>query len=228
MDFKQLQQLSECIHDVWIITGALSNHSWLQFPSQLRLGLLLLRAKLGLLVLTQLAQPSPFISKWRERLNEAGITAESLMLQHISAHNVVYAFIQFDIHHPFTFSTKTRHFYIGSTSQTFSQRYASRLRKFKQLSAGKLVKAEISLQYWMSTGTFDHYIGFPFVFCSNEHECRIRELSCIAKWQPLLNYHSAIDSLLNFGMFKSTVKDSQSTDKMPRPRACANVSEPHA
>lgn len=66
--------------------------------------------------------------------------------------------------------------YSGSTVQTLFLRRNARIRKLSQLSQNKLVKCELALRYWQTTGTFFEYVTVPWILCKDNVELRVREL----------------------------------------------------
>ena len=58
----------------------------------------------------------------------------------------------------------------------------------KLFKKGKLVKAELVLQYWKHYNNEHEYALLPIGTAPDERFIRIRELVLIQKWQPLLNY----------------------------------------
>ena len=152
-----------------------------------RLLLRFLTAKLTLAWIFKLAKSSEHVRLWRSRFAQRCIDWQQLEF-HTFAESKFLVYVCFFFEpsrRPFRFS---RTFYIGSTEKGILHRSESRLRKARQVENEKIVKAELSIHYWVKQSLMHCLCTLPVHFGSSAEEVRELELLLIAKWQPHLNY----------------------------------------
>jgi len=106
-------------------------------------------------------------------------------------------------------SVQCPQFYIGSTKHTSFLRERTRLRKYKQMTKGKLVQAEPSLQFWKCTKTFFQFLPVTIKKCS-AFTLLASEMHLIQQNQPTLN------APLVFKLIKKRMQPSFSSSKLSR------------
>ena len=111
----------------------------------------------------------------------SGITPQMYTIAFFRQSHVVYCRIS-------TNQKLQRFSYIGSTSQTMTQRESSRNRKFKQLKNRKIVQAELSLRWWHKHKCYHQYT--PIVLQANiqPQQLEATENTLIQHHQTKLNY----------------------------------------
>ena len=78
--------------------------------------------------------------------------------------------------------------YVGSTMQSIFQRRNTRIRKFNQLQANKLVKCELAIRYWQACNNFYEYVMIPWKHFTNSSQLHVNEVLLMDQIQPSLNY----------------------------------------
>ena len=158
------------------------------FPNGLAKGILYINIWAHLQLLFKASQPTASVQKWRSRLHDNGITPDTWSWQLYDRKYMVYCKLHAGLQSGLYYSLRPSKFYIGSTAKSMYGRDQSRKRKSKQLRKGKLVKAELVLQYQKHYGNEHEFALLPVATAPDDRFVRIRELVPIQKWQPILNY----------------------------------------
>ena len=114
---------------------------------------------------------------WKTRLLAARVTPSKYTWQRFCSPRVVYIKL----------STVSSLFYVGCTQKGITARECSRLRKIKQINAGKLVQAEVAARWWASKENYFEFFPIVFRVCGNFRTSTIWETHYILAWQAPLN-----------------------------------------
>ena len=158
------------------------------FPNGMGQGVLYINIWLHLQLIFKASQPTAAIQKWRSRLFDNGISHDMWSWPLSSLKHMVYCKLHTGLQKGLYYGLRSSKFYIGSTAKSMFSRDQSRKRKAKQLNNGKLVKAELVLQFWKHYQNEHEFALLPIATAPDERFIRIRELTLIQKWQPILNY----------------------------------------
>ena len=185
---EHLQSLFNLSQIAYCSSSKESNRDSKLFPNGIAKGLLYINIWSHLQLMFRSNHPTEAVQKWRSRLHGHGISHHTWCWALFDKAHMVYAKLHVGLQDGLFYSLKSSKFYIGSTAKSMYGRDQSRKRKSKQLKKGKLVKAELVLQYWKHYQNEHEYALLPIGSAPDERFIRIRELVLIQKWQPILNY----------------------------------------
>ena len=95
---------------------------------------------------------------WISKLKRFLPTVRCVQYSLFVTSNVVYLKMPCSTKLRLRFSVATSFMYVGSSSNPLYKREAHRVAKFRQVTADKLVKAELSLRWWKAHSNFFDYV----------------------------------------------------------------------
>ena len=101
---------------------------------------------------------------------------------------MVYVCLHVGVQSGTRFQLSSGNCYVGSTMQSIFQRRNTRIRKFNQLQANKLVKCELAIRYWQACNNFYAYVMIPWKHFAKGSQLHVNEVLLIDQIQPSLNY----------------------------------------
>ena len=101
---------------------------------------------------------------------------------------MVYVCLHVGIQSGTRFQVSSGNCYVGSTMQSIFQRRNTRIRKFNQLQASKLVKCELAIRYWQACNNFYAYVMIPWKHFTKSSQLHVNEVLLIDQIQPSFNY----------------------------------------